>query len=124
GYPTSKARCPKHKGVTTCRQSFGTTRVVTSTKYGTKTVRGSIAKVWDSKRKSVGNPVKNRKCSKSGKGKKKNTVCTQEFTRGWISSSSKRGTYYVSGSFAKLYSKNRSKLGTPVSNRKCTKKSG
>lgn len=124
GYPTSKAKCPKVKGVTTCRQSFGTDRVVSSTKLPTRVVRGEIAKVWDSKRTSVGNPVKNRSCSTKGKGKKKQKICTQQFTRGWISSSSKLGTHFVSGAFATLYTKNKSKLGTPTSNRKCTKKSG
>lgn len=124
GFPTSKARCPSSKGVTTCRQSFGATRVVSSTKYATRVVKGDVAKVWDSKRSSVGNPVKNQKCATKGKGSKRQKVCTQEFTKGWISSSSKLGTFYVSGAFAKVYSKNRSKLGTPTSNRTCTKKSG
>ncbi len=124
GYPTSKATCPKVKGVTTCRQSFGTDRVVSSTKLPTRVVRAEIAKVWDAKRTTVGNPVKNRSCSTKGKGAKKQKICTQQFTKGWISSSSKLGTFYVSGAFGTLYTKNKSKLGTPTSNRKCTKKSG
>jgi len=124
GFPTSKAKCPKEKGVTTCRQSFGKTRVVSSSKLATRVVKGDIAKVWDAKRSSVGNPVKNQKCSTKGKGKKKVKTCSQEFTKGWISSSSKLGTFFVSGKFATLYSKNLKKLGTPTSNRSCKKKSG
>jgi len=120
GQPTSAAQCTTRKGVTTCRQEFGRDRLVSSTARPTRTVRGDIAAVWDVRHGKVGEPVKNVGCKGSGKRK----VCTQRFTKGWISSSAKHGTHFVAGPFAKLYTKHRAKLGTPVTNRMCTKKSG
>lgn len=124
GYPSSNEKCSTKKKVTTCRQSFGSTRVVSSTKYPIRTVRAKIAKLWDSKRSAVGEPVKNRKCTTRGKGAKRYKVCEQQFTKGWISDSKKHGTFYVSGQFGKVFTKNKKKLGIPTSNRTCTKKSG
>ena len=124
GFPSSAGKCVTKKGVTTCRQSFGKVRVVSSTKYNTRTVRGKLAKVWDKKRSKVGNPVKNRKCSTKGKGKNRFKVCEQQFTKGWITNSGRHGAFFVAARFAKLYSNNKGKLGIPTSNRKCTKKSG
>lgn len=124
-FPSSNERCRTKKGVTTCWQSFGKNRVVSSSERPVRTVRAKLAKVWDKQRGKVGDPVKNRKCRKTGKGAKRHKVCEQEFTTGWIANSKRHGAFFMRARFGTLYGKHKGKLGAPTSNRKCSKnKSG
>lgn len=123
-FPSSNERCGKKKGETACWQSFGRARVVSSPERPVRTVRAKIARVWDKQGNKVGFPVKNRKCTKVGKGAKRHKVCSQEFTNGWIANSKRHGAFFMRARFGTLYGNNQKKLGAPTSNRKCTKKSG
>ncbi len=117
GMPTKAMSCTKKE---TCTQRFQHGRIVSTPRYGTYAVTGAILTYWVKKKSKLGSPVSSAKCTTS----KKKVTCRQKFSKGWVVSRTGYTTRAVTGAFGDLWAKNRTKVGTPLTAKKCTKSKG